>query len=101
MRKQINKLVSRKIIYLSETDDPVESLHNHLEQRAKKNKKSRNELEHLRKYRNQNKSTPEADNTAADYVTPQKTEKMIGTPSTIRRNEDLEKLRQKFKTITF
>lgn len=101
MRKQINKLVRRKIIYLSETDDPVESLHNHLEQRAKKNKKSRNELEHVRKYRNQNQNTQEAGNTSVDNVTPQKTEKKISTLSPIKRNDDLEKLRQKFKTITF
>src|SRR5690606_6018036 len=74
MRKQINKLVRRKIIYLSETDDPVDSLHNHLEQRAKKNKKSRNELEHVRQYRSHHKSTPEADTTSSEIVTSQKTE---------------------------
>ncbi|MFS0728311.1 hypothetical protein [Paenibacillus sp. 1P07SE] len=101
MRKQINKLIRRKALYLSETDDPVESLHHHLEQRAKKNKKSRNELAHVRKYSNQNKSNSETHNTAANKVSPQKTLKKVGSPNTNKGSDELEKLRQRFKTITF
>jgi putative transposase len=100
MRKQINQLIHRKVLFISQMDDPVECLQRYLEEEAEKKKKPRNQLENLRRYQQQlNGKEPNVEKDKTKSIAPQH-EKYPPNKEQESKNE-LNSLRQRFKTITF
>lgn len=101
MRKQINQLIYRKVLYLAQSDDPIECLQRYLEEESTKKKKLRNQLESLRRYQEQTKEK----DTEAKLENEQKPVDETDTNQLERKkfeqNDDLTALRKRFKTITF
>lgn len=101
MRKQINQLINRKLLYITETDDPIELFQRYLEKEATTKKKPRNQIETNRR---QNKQHAEQ----AHIETPSKVtiDEPIFTRDQLsqkrsQKQDDLLELRNRFKTITF
>jgi hypothetical protein len=100
MRKQINQLIHRKVLFISQMDDPVECLQRYLEEEAEKKKKPRNQLENLRRYQQLNGKEPNIQNNKNQSTLPQH-EKLPSTKEQDTKKNELNSLRQRFRTITF
>jgi putative transposase len=101
MRKQINQLITRKILYITNVDDPIECLQRYLEEEAIKKKKPRNQLESLRRYQQQSKEKNNEDKgeNGNKMMDEQDIDQLERKRS--EKNDDLTALRKRFKTITF
>jgi putative transposase len=101
MRKQINQLIHRKVLFISQMDDPVECLQRYLEEEAEKKKKPRNQLENLRRYQQQlNGKEPNVEEKNKNQSIAPQHEKYPSNKEQ-ESNKELNSLRQRFKTITF
>ncbi len=101
MRKQINQLIYKKILYLTQSDDPIECFQRYLEEEAVKKKKPRNQLESLRRYQNQSTGnrTDTLPKIEKESVGEQQEDDL--SRKKLENGDDLAALRQRFKTITF
>jgi putative transposase len=100
MRKQINKLVYRKMLYISQMDDPIECYQRYLEEEAEKKKKPRNQLENLRRY--QQKSEEKNSHKQVEKINSEvNNQKPLSKKESNNRENELNSLRKRFKTITF
>ncbi|MGG3871113.1 hypothetical protein [Brevibacillus laterosporus] len=103
MRKQINGLVRKKILYYFQYEDPIDALHKYLEEKATNNKKSRTRLAATQRYlEEQQYSHPQEKEKQKKNRTPKASTVPVltnQTVSNIKELDDLDSLRKKFKTI--
>jgi transposase InsO family protein len=100
MRKQINQLIYRKMLFISQTDDPLECLYRFLEEEAEKKKKPRNQLENLRRYQ-QHLNEKEANEQKNKNQSMARQDEKHQLNNEVESKNELNSLRQRFKTITF
>ncbi|TPG75985.1 hypothetical protein EEL32_23920 [Brevibacillus laterosporus] len=103
MRKQVNRLLRKKLLFYSTLDDPIEALQKYLEDKASRDKKSRTKLAATKRYHENKKSTPSIEGTIKkEPITNDRSSsknKSKAIDSNPINNDDLAALRRKFKTI--
>ncbi len=93
LRKQINKLVNRKLIHFTTSDDPIEIYQRYLESELKKSKSARNKMAEL------NKSKKNIDNNQSESNLEDK--EISDNPQKSIDESETEILNIDFKTFTY